>query len=116
MGQDDRTGFFSWEWFMALDQFNPLKWIGLASTRAGCRPACLETEIGEDGPLALNDHLVPPVDAVLSYFCTNDLVTGSSPLFGHSTWGTFCYMFWEHGRFGLGPRHLTGVNHTGVYP
>ncbi|MED6140724.1 hypothetical protein PIB30_096242 [Stylosanthes scabra] len=33
MGQDDRTRSLSLKWFMALDRFNPLKWIGLASTR-----------------------------------------------------------------------------------
>ncbi|MED6194906.1 hypothetical protein PIB30_032934 [Stylosanthes scabra] len=31
MGHDDRTGFFFWEWFMALDRFNPLRRIGLAT-------------------------------------------------------------------------------------
>ncbi|MED6113058.1 hypothetical protein PIB30_067457 [Stylosanthes scabra] len=32
MGHDDRIRFLSWEWFMVLDRFNLLKWIGLAST------------------------------------------------------------------------------------
>ncbi|MED6225521.1 hypothetical protein PIB30_094482, partial [Stylosanthes scabra] len=31
MGHGDRTGFLSWEWFMVLDRFNPLKWIGMAT-------------------------------------------------------------------------------------
>ncbi|MED6140210.1 hypothetical protein PIB30_090994 [Stylosanthes scabra] len=31
MGHDNRTGFFFWEWFMALDWFNPLRRIGLAT-------------------------------------------------------------------------------------
>ncbi|MED6130489.1 hypothetical protein PIB30_001577 [Stylosanthes scabra] len=31
MGHDDRTGFFFSEWFMALDRFNPLRRIGLAT-------------------------------------------------------------------------------------
>ncbi|MED6195251.1 hypothetical protein PIB30_036137 [Stylosanthes scabra] len=37
MGHDDRTGFLSWEWFMVLDRFNPLKWIGLATDQIKTR-------------------------------------------------------------------------------
>ncbi|MED6182619.1 hypothetical protein PIB30_030237 [Stylosanthes scabra] len=33
MGHDDRTRFFFWDWFMALDRFNPLRRIGLATNQ-----------------------------------------------------------------------------------
>ncbi|MED6113093.1 hypothetical protein PIB30_067751 [Stylosanthes scabra] len=90
MGHDDRTGFLSWEWFMVLDQFNPLKWIGLASIRyrfyrtrvivrpvgstklrrpkAGCRPACLITKLEGSLSKGYNDHPVPPVDSLSELF------------------------------------------------
>ncbi|MED6173506.1 hypothetical protein PIB30_060116 [Stylosanthes scabra] len=35
MGHGDRTGFLSWERFMVLDRFNPLKWIGMAADQMG---------------------------------------------------------------------------------
>ncbi|MED6155795.1 hypothetical protein PIB30_008377 [Stylosanthes scabra] len=51
--------------------------------------------------MALNDHHVPPVDAVCRIFALLS-VTGSSPCFGRSTSGTFVIhvLVLEHGRFG----------------
>ncbi|MED6218197.1 hypothetical protein PIB30_024682 [Stylosanthes scabra] len=51
MGHGDRTGFLSWEWFMVLDRFNPLKWIGMATDQVSvlsdlcrCQTASLSVE------------------------------------------------------------------------
>ncbi|MED6182098.1 hypothetical protein PIB30_025477 [Stylosanthes scabra] len=125
-----------------ISRFVPLKWIGLALTKyrfyrtwvtvrpvgstKSCRPKAnpatsdIRLTVQERTRKkarylkALND---PPVDAVCLIIA---LLTGDEILtfIGCSTWGTFLLhvLVLEHGRFGLGPRHLTGANHTGVYP
>ncbi|MED6155028.1 hypothetical protein PIB30_001710 [Stylosanthes scabra] len=70
-----------------------------AIARAGCRPACLISKLEGSLPKGYNDHLVPPVDAYLWYNYATCSSLGTWPL-----WIVH------------GPRHLTGVNHTGVYP
>ncbi|MED6187223.1 hypothetical protein PIB30_074420 [Stylosanthes scabra] len=56
MGHDDRTGFFFWEWFMALDRFNPLRRIGLATDQVSvlsdlshCQTGCSSVSSGSNG-------------------------------------------------------------------
>ncbi|MED6109285.1 hypothetical protein PIB30_031945 [Stylosanthes scabra] len=101
MGHDDRSGFLSWEWSMVLDRFNPLKWIGLATDQ-------LEDSL----PKGYNDHHVPPVDAVyylLALFAGDGILTLLLEYLGTIM---LHVLVLEHGRFGLGPRHLTAVKHT----
>ncbi|MED6221273.1 hypothetical protein PIB30_052826 [Stylosanthes scabra] len=122
MGQDDRTGFLIGNVTMALDRFNPLKWIGLAPTKYQFyRTWVTVRSVGSTKSCRPRDnfgYIRYPVNGSRGNRGKKEIIAHLDNGYGKGWYLGYIidYMFWEHGRFGWGPRHSTGVNHIRARP